>query len=72
VLPTTSAQSKGGELVYDIVNRKGELTQRVRLPEGRSIAGFGKGGTVYLMSQDAATKLWTLEKAHVVDWTGAQ
>jgi hypothetical protein len=72
ILPTTSAQSQAGELVYDVVNRKGELTQRVRLPVGRSIAGFGKGGIVYLMSQDATSKQWTLEKTKVLDWTGAQ
>ena len=49
VLPTTSAQSKKGELVYDVINSKGELFQRVRVPLGRLIAGFGKGGVVYLL-----------------------
>lgn len=52
ILPTTSAQSQGGELVYDVVNKTGELFQRVRVPKGRSIAGFGRGGVVYLMSGD--------------------
>ena len=33
----------GGGSVYDIVNAKGELTDRVLLPPGRVIAGFGKG-----------------------------
>lgn len=65
ILPTTSAQSKNGELVYDIVNNKGELFQRVRLPAGRSIAGFGKGGVVYLMSGDR-TKGFYLERARVI------
>jgi hypothetical protein len=52
ILPTTSAQSKQGELVYDVVNPKKGLFQRVRMPLGRSIAGFGKGGVVYLQSGD--------------------
>jgi hypothetical protein len=52
ILPTTSAQSKNGELVYDVVNPKAGLFERVRMPAGRSIAGFGKGGVVYLISGD--------------------
>jgi hypothetical protein len=54
ILPTWSAQSKQGELVYDVVNVKGDF-RRVRVPLGRSIAGFGKGGVVYLQSGDRAT-----------------
>ena len=50
ILPTTSAQSLKGELVYDVVNQKGGLIYRVRIPADRSIAGFGRGGVVYLMS----------------------
>jgi hypothetical protein len=49
ILTATSAQSKEGELVYDVVNSSGELFQRVRFPVGRSLAGFGPKGTVYLM-----------------------
>jgi hypothetical protein len=52
ILPTTSAQSKNGELVYDVLSPKKGLFERVRMPVGRSIAGFGKGGVVYLMSGD--------------------
>lgn len=65
ILPTTSAQSQGGELVYDVVNKSGELFQRVRIPSGRSIAGFGKGGVVYLMSGDR-TKGFVLERSSVL------
>ncbi len=50
ILPTTSKQSKAGELVYDVVNVKGELFQRVRVPLGRYIVGFGRDGVVYLAS----------------------
>ena len=52
ILPRTSTLSRRGELVYDVVNAKGELFQRVRLPLGRAVAGFGKGGVVYLTSGD--------------------
>jgi hypothetical protein len=52
ILPTTSAQSQKGELVYDVVNRKDGLFERVRIPLGRSVAGFGKGGVVYLAVGD--------------------
>jgi hypothetical protein len=43
----------GGGSVYDIVNAKGELTDRVLLPAGRVIAGFGKG-VVYMGFRDGA------------------
>lgn len=67
ILPSTSAQSKHGELVYDVVNNKGVLTHRVRMPLERSIAGFGKGGVVYLMYRDADPKIgWTLERTKIL------
>jgi hypothetical protein len=64
ILPTTSAQSKAGELVYDVVTSKGDLQHRVRLPVGRSIAGFGHDGIVYLMYREGTTG-WYLERAKV-------
>jgi hypothetical protein len=70
ILPTTSAQSNAGELVYDVVNRKGELFQRVRIPAGRSIAGFGKGGLVYLMWRDADAG-WFVERTRILDSASA-
>ena len=63
ILPTSSAQSKQGELVYDVVNAKGDF-HRVRMPVGKSIAGFGKGGVVYLQSGDRATGFF-LERTRV-------
>lgn len=65
ILPTTSAQSKAGELVYDVVNRQGELFERVRLPLGRSIIGFGPGGVVYLVHGDL-TNGFVLERTRIV------
>lgn len=52
ILPTTSKQSMQGELVYDVVNAKGELFERVRAPLGRLIIGFGKGGAIYMVAGD--------------------
>jgi hypothetical protein len=54
ILPASSAQSKNGELVYDVVNMRGDF-HRVRVPLGRSVVGFGKGGVVFLLSGDKAT-----------------
>ena len=54
ILPTTSKQSQHGELVYDVVNAKGEIFERARLPLGRLLAGFGKGGVVYMTAGDKA------------------
>jgi hypothetical protein len=53
ILPSTSAQSASG-LLYDVINRKGELFQRVRLPAGRALAGFGAGGVVYMTVRDTS------------------
>jgi hypothetical protein len=64
ILPTTSARSRKGGLVYDVVNRAGVLYERVELPPGRSIAGFGRGGYIYLLSGDR-TSGFTLERARV-------
>ena len=70
ILPTTSAQSKHGELVYDVLNAHGAPFYRVRMPAGRSIAGFGRNGAVYLMSKDANG--WHLERTRVVGATAAE
>lgn len=66
ILTTTSAQSQKGELIYDVINNKGELFQRVRMPVGRSIAGFGHKGVVYLMYRDG-TNGWLLERTKVLN-----
>jgi hypothetical protein len=43
----TSKMINGGT-VYDVISNKGELKDRVLIPPGRVIAGFGPGGTVYM------------------------
>ena len=57
--------TQAGELVYDVVTPKSGLAYRVRLPAGRSIAGFGHDGIVYLMSGSAAQG-WTLERVRIM------
>lgn len=39
-----------GGPIYDVINRQGELVERVQVPEGRTIVGFG-AGVAYLSSR---------------------
>jgi hypothetical protein len=64
ILPATSSQSKNGELIYDVVNDKGQLTERVRVPVGRSIVGFGHFDIVYLASK--TSEGWLLERTKIL------
>ena len=48
--------------IYDVVNRKGELVDRVQIPAGRQIIGFGKGGVVYMVARDGKES-W-IERTH--------
>jgi hypothetical protein len=59
----TSKMVNGGT-VYDVVNNKGELKDRIAVPTGRIIAGFGPGGVVYMGVVDA-TGVTHLERARV-------
>jgi len=44
--------------IYDIVDRTGALVDRVQLPAGRTLAGFGRAGVVFLAIRDAgATRI---------------
>ena len=51
ILPTTSTNSANG-MTYDVVNRKGEVIERVQLPKDRVLVGFGPHNTVYLSHAD--------------------
>lgn len=64
ILPSTSAGARGG-LLYDVVSPKGELVERVQLPAGRDIAGFGRGAVLYLKRGDYKTG-FLLERVKVV------
>ena len=48
----TSKVVNGGSQ-YDVLNGKGELVDRVMMPAGRVIAGFGRGGLVYMGVRDS-------------------
>jgi hypothetical protein len=52
-----------GGPVYDVINRERGLVERVQVPAGRTIVGFGPGGVVYLTSQEG--NVVYLEKAKV-------
>ena len=52
-----------GRPVYDVVNRRGELIDRVQLPAFRAIAGFGPG-VIYMAVKDNAGAVH-LERARV-------
>jgi hypothetical protein len=60
---TIPTRQIAGGPVYDVVNREGKLVDRVQIPAGRVIAGFGRDGSVYLTSRDGQTM--TLERARV-------
>lgn len=58
----TSKMVNGGA-VYDVINRKGVLVDRIQVPPGRVIAGFGAGGVVYMGVLDGT--IARLERARV-------
>jgi hypothetical protein len=60
-IPTKA--TPGGGAVYDVVNRERGLFDRVQIPAGRTIVGFGPGGVVYLTSREGDATY--LEKAKV-------
>jgi hypothetical protein len=60
---TIPTQKIEGGPVYDVVNRRGELVDRVQVPAGRLILGFGPGGAVYLGAREANG--FTFERARV-------
>lgn len=64
ILPTTTAQGGTGVLL-DVVNQKGELFQRVRLPANTLPLGFGKGGIIYLARTTDKPGVWTIGRARV-------
>jgi hypothetical protein len=60
IVPRTSSGASGG-LLLDVVNRKGEIMERVQLPKGYALAGFGPLDEVYLLRVDG--KVGFLERA---------
>lgn len=64
ILPATSGSARGG-LLYDVVNRDGKVVERVQLPPGRALVGFGKGDVVYLGNVIGLNKA-VLERTEIV------
>ena len=58
----TSKMVNGGT-VYDVISNKGELKDRILVPPGRVIAGWGPGGVVYMGVVDGT--ITRLERARV-------
>jgi hypothetical protein len=60
----TSATRQGSAAgpIYDVIDGKGELIDRIQVPAGRQIVGFGKGGVVYMAAADDSGA-W-LERTH--------
>jgi hypothetical protein len=54
ILPTTSTNSANG-FTYDVVNRNGEVSERVQLPKGHVLVGFGAHNIVYLTKADGTS-----------------
>jgi hypothetical protein len=54
-----------GGPVYDVINEKGELIDRVQVPADRTIVGFGPGGIVYLAARVSPSSPAVLERASV-------
>jgi hypothetical protein len=52
-----------GATEYDVIDNKGELKDRVLVPQGRVIAGFGPGGVVYMGVVDGS--ITRLERARL-------
>lgn len=65
ILPSTTLSASGGGLLYDVVSERGGIVERVQLPPGRIIGGFGPGGVVYLLNGNR-DKGFTIEKTHIV------
>jgi hypothetical protein len=54
---TTAPGEKGGVLYY-VITRNNEIIDRVELPQGRILAGFGKNGLLYTGFRDAEGKAY--------------
>lgn len=64
ILSAHDNDATSNEAIYDVVNNLADYVQRVRIPAGRTIAGFGQGGVIYLKFRDASGK-WMLERVRI-------
>jgi hypothetical protein len=56
-------QPEPGFAIWDVISRTDGVVDRVRIPDSRTIVGFGVGGFVYLAARDAGQT--TLEKVRL-------
>ena len=57
IVPRTATLGADAGLRYDVVNRNGELVERVQFPKGRVLAGFGPGGVIFVLNTDGKTSV---------------
>ncbi|HJQ22255.1 MAG TPA: hypothetical protein VJ867_18095 [Gemmatimonadaceae bacterium] len=62
---TIPTKATSGGLIYDVIDGKGLLVDRVQVPRDRVIVGFGPGNTVYLLARDANASTSRLERARI-------
>ena len=51
---TIQMRPNPGGQIFDVINRAGELFDRIQLPTGYQLVGFGPGKLVYLSNRDAS------------------
>ncbi len=51
---TTAVLQAGGGAIYDVIDKAGKRVDRVQVPVGVTIAGFGRGGVVYYAERDSS------------------
>lgn len=49
---TSAAVGEGGPIYY-VISRQNQIIDRIQIPQGRIVAGFGRGGVVYMGFRDA-------------------
>lgn len=62
VLPTTSKLAAGA-FTYDVIDCSGRIVERVQLPKGRVVVGFGPRDEVYM--SDTEEEKTYLERARI-------
>jgi hypothetical protein len=62
VRTTAKRDNAIGGSIYDVIDHEGMLVDRVQVPPGRQVIGFGKGQVVYMAARDNAGA-W-LERTH--------
>lgn len=64
ILPSTTIAAANGGLVYDVVNREGAVVERVQLPKGRTLVGFGPSDVIYMHNVMSARSA-AIERAQI-------